>query len=310
MSLRKSIKTNLVAFFIIISFFLYGNSDVQAKTNFDKVFYDKELYYIAFVPENIEDIIFVFHGFGESPEDIIKNNNFPQQLFQQNVLVIIPSLKRTSFYFDTQTQNLISDIVDYVFEKYDLQERKYFLCGFSLGGTGAIKYAQNKMISNKIKGVIAIDPPLDLGRVFNSCLSTIKYSKNPISINESKYLAYRIKSEFKINQPSDNRILWENSAFSYNDTIFREDKLIDMPILIFSEPDINWQLTNRNRDIYDLNILDCSAYVNFLKTNGNENVILNITSNKGIRNGKRHPHSWSILDVEFTLEWIEKLMHK
>jgi hypothetical protein len=43
--------------------------------------------------------------------------------------------------------------------------------------------------------------------------------------------------------------------------------------------------------------------------NGNKNAEVIITQKKGGRlNGNKHPHSWSIMDTNDTMEWIMKLV--
>ena len=83
--------------------------------------------------------------------------------------------------------------------------------------------------------------------------------------------------------------------------------LIHTPVLLFTEPDILWQMKNRHRDFYDLNCADISAMINLLQTEGNRDAELVVTNNKGRRlNGMRHPHSWSIMDSSCCMAWILK----
>ena len=76
--------------------------------------------------------------------------------------------------------------------------------------------------------------------------------------------------------------------------------------MLISEPDIMWQMEERNRSMYDLNTLDCSMLINALRLMGNKNAKLILTNNKGYRknNGNKNPHSWSIADAEETVGWL------
>jgi hypothetical protein len=61
--------------------------------------------------------------------------------------------------------------------------------------------------------------------------------------------------------------------------------------------------------LYDWNGTDIVAFVNQLKINGNENAEVIITQNRGIRlDGTKHPHSWSIMKTNDTMECILKLV--
>ena len=65
------------------------------------------------------------------------------------------------------------------------------------------------------------------------------------------------------------------------------------------------------RDLYDWNGTDIVAMINDLKLMGNPDANVIITMGKGVRlNGTRHPHSWSIMDNEDCMKWIEGLLLK
>jgi len=60
--------------------------------------------------------------------------------------------------------------------------------------------------------------------------------------------------------------------------------------------------------LYDWNGIDIVAFVNQLKINGNTNTEVFISQGKGVRlDGTKHPHSWSIMNNDETLNWILKL---
>ncbi len=65
----------------------------------------------------------------------------------------------------------------------------------------------------------------------------------------------------------------------------------------------------RCEDLSDLNATDFSTMINTLRLLGNENAEFIATTGKGYRiDGRRHPHSWSVLDSEDTADWIEKMI--
>lgn len=76
-----------------------------------------------------------------------------------------------------------------------------------------------------------------------------------------------------------------------------------------SDLNLDFLVNQRKRDLYDWNGTDVVAFVNQLKTNGHQNAEVIITQNRGVRlDGTRHPHSWSIMDTEDTMEWILRLV--
>jgi hypothetical protein len=72
---------------------------------------------------------------------------------------------------------------------------------------------------------------------------------------------------------------------------------------------VEWWLTNRGADLYDMNALDQSAMINFLRKQGNKNAEFINAFGKGYRlEGNRHPHSWSIVDAGECLNWIKRCL--
>ena len=99
------------------------------------------------------------------------------------------------------------------------------------------------------------------------------------------------------------------SPYSFSDstqTAIR--KLSNMPLRIYTEPDINWWLKERGADFTNMNATECSAMINELNRLGNESAELITTQNKGYRKpqNKRHPHSWSIVDNDELIKWLLK----
>lgn len=80
---------------------------------------------------------------------------------------------------------------------------------------------------------------------------------------------------------------------------------------MLSDLNLDYLLNQRKRDLNDWNGTDIVAFVNQLKINGNKNAEVIISQNKGVRlDGTKHPHSWSIMDSEFCVNWILELVVK
>jgi hypothetical protein len=99
------------------------------------------------------------------------------------------------------------------------------------------------------------------------------------------------------------------SPYSYTDTTARNANLLkNMPIRLISEPDIVWQMNERNRDLYEQNTIDCVSLINYLRLIGNTQATYVPTVDKGYRKqqGNRNPHSWSIAEPKDTIAWLLK----
>ena len=84
--------------------------------------------------------------------------------------------------------------------------------------------------------------------------------------------------------------------------------LKDVPIRVYTDLDVEWLINERRRDLYDWNGTDIVAMINDLKLMGNQDANVIVTMGKGVRlDGKKHPHSWSIMDNQDCMDWILKL---
>lgn len=271
--------------------------------------------YVAVEPQNgqINSFMFLLDGFGNySPKSVLMQTGLPEYAAQQGILTIMPILKTGPLYFgsDAASQQSLKDMVDLVAAKYQLKEKDFYIGGFSIGGTCAIKYSELAIQKNypvKPKAVFAVDPPLDWERFYNAAKRVVRLS-DPNKVNsEVTYMIDRIKKEMGGTPETALENFYDNSPYSYSDTTQRAIKaLIKMPIMIISEPDIQWWLNQRGYDYSYINITDQAAMINELQKLGNDKAVLITTTNKGYRqpNNTRHPHSWSIADPVQTIKWL------
>ncbi|MBN9385910.1 MAG: hypothetical protein J0H74_34460 [Chitinophagaceae bacterium] len=272
--------------------------------------------YIAVVPQNgqINSFLFLLDGFGNSPRDVLVQTDLPKYASRQGIITFIPILKTGALYFgsDTASQQSLKEMIELVAAKYQLRGKSFFIGGFSIGGTCAVKYAELAVQKNypiKPRAVFAVDPPLDWERYYNAAKRVVRLS-NPVQVNgEVIYMMDRIKKEMNGTPATALENFYNNSPYSMSDTTQRSVKaLVKTPIMIISEPDIQWWLSQRGYDYSFLNITDQAAMINELKKLGNDKAVLLPTVNKGYRkpNNKRHPHSWSIADPEQVVKWLQK----
>jgi hypothetical protein len=83
-----------------------------------------------------------------------------------------------------------------------------------------------------------------------------------------------------------------------------------MPLRIYCDPDIEWQVKSRNINYDEMGAKDQTTMINLLNQQGNHNAEFINALGKGYNpDGTRNPHSWSIIDattcVEWMLRWIE-----
>ncbi len=273
--------------------------------------------YIAVVPENeqVKSFMVLLDGFGNSPKDVLFQTDIPKYASQQGILTIIPLLNTGPTYFgsDSASQQSLKEIINLVVTKYKLEGKDLYIGGFSIGGTCAVKYAELSVQNNyaiKPKAVFAIDPPLDWERYYNGAKRVVRLSNTDEVNGEVFYMIDRIQKEMKGTPTTALKNFYAHSPYSFSDTSQKANKnLIKTPIMIFSEPDIQWWLKERGYDYTYNNITDHAAMINELQRLGNKNAVLITSTDKGYRkpNNMRHPHSWSIADPEQIIKWLQSL---
>lgn len=271
--------------------------------------------YIAVFPENeeITSFLVLLDGFGNSPSNVLIQTDIPKFGSKNGMLTIIPVLKTGPSYFgsDAASQQSIKEIIEFAVNKYQLRGKDFFIGGFSIGGTCAVKYAELSNQNNypiKPKAVFAIASPLDWERYYNAAKRVVRLS-NPDELNpEVFYMINRIEKEMGGTPETDWINFYVNSPYSYSDTTQNAIKsLISTPIMLISEPDPEWWLKERGYDNSYNNVTDHLAMINELRKLGNGNAIMITTSDKGYRkpDNVKHPHSWSIADPEMVVKWLQ-----
>ena len=271
--------------------------------------------YIAVIPQSghIDSFMFLLDGFGNSPQDVLLQIDLPKFAAQQNILTIIPLLKTGALYFgsDTASQQSLKELIELTVNEYQLKGKKFFIGSFSIGGTCVVKYSELAVQKNypiKPTAVFAVDPPLDWERDYNAAKRVVRLSAPDKVDGEVTYIIDRIKKEMGGTPETALENFYNNSPYSYSDTTQRAIKaLIKTPIMIISEPDIQWWLSQRGYDYSYINITDQAEMINELHKLGNDKAVLITTTGKGYRkpNNDRHPHAWSIADPKQTINWLQ-----
>lgn len=276
-------------------------------------------YYIAYEPQaKPKGIILLLPGYGEYPEGVANETEIDNYGLSENFVVAIGTLQdgAKTFYVDSLSQGNLAFLIRTLLNHYSLPQDKLILGGFSLGGAGAVKYAETAYLRDtslypKPKFVFGIDPPLDFARLYHSFVRYIKTGTNFGQILESETMIKKIEEEFQGTPYTNPNEYIKISPYSYLDTSAKNIKALKTAYLrLYSEPDLKWQMEERNRDIYDLNLTDCSAMINELRKIGSQKAELILTINKGVRqiSGKKNPHSWSIVDARELLAKLNEVI--
>jgi len=273
-----------------------------------------DLFYYKMVPDGKPiGVLTIIPSGGESAEGMIQALSLHKEAIEKGLLVVIPSL-------NWGTNDRLADIafLDTIFQQvvkeYDVSKDKFIFCGLSNGGMIALQYAIHAVKDAntflKPKGIIGLDPPLDLAHLYAYCEREIQRNYSPGGVAEAKWIVNNSNSVYGGSPNEFPQKYIEASVFSYGAESGGNAKyLTDIPIRMHSDLNLDYLLNRKKRDLYDWNGTDIVAFVNQLKINGNRNAEVIITENKGIRlTGEKHPHSWSIMDTDEAMDWILELI--
>jgi pimeloyl-ACP methyl ester carboxylesterase len=299
-----------------LTFILYANTSIAQKSGtpkIEKVYLDqtdssKSCYTVIYPPKlPWRGYIFLLPGFGETAERVMQQTDLPTKLASNGILTIIPTFQDgvLSFGVDSLTQQSFNRILKDVRAKHPLKDLRFYVGGYSIGGSCTLKYAENA--PTKPTAIFAIDPPLDFERVYNSAKRDIRLSKESEPNPENIYIIERLEKETGGSPADYLSKYYKFSPYSFSDTTQAAiKKLGKTPLRIYTEPDINWWMSERRADYTSMNATECSALINELNRLGNTNATLITTQNKGYRkhDNSRHPHSWSIVDNDELIKWL------
>ncbi len=285
---------------------LYANYDKDSTT----------LFYEKMVPTGKPvGVLVILPGAGEGIEYVKQQIKLHVLAVQRNLLVIFPSINwGTNKHIPEH--RLLDTIFSQIIRQYNIPKDRFVLGGFSGGAMLALTYAEKANRSPDStcvipRAVFGVDPPLDYAHLWNHCVKDIERDFSEVAVRESKWIMESYIKEFG-GPPDEFRENYiKYSIYSYSEKDGGNAKyLVNTPVLLYTEPDIVWQMQNRHRDYYDLNCVDIAAMINLLQLKGNKNAQLVVTKDKGRRpDGSRHPHSWSIMDPQQCLNWIMKQLN-
>lgn len=289
-----------------------ANEDPYNLYNFDTPD-STSLFYIKFVPK-VKPIacLVILPSSGELIESVLAQITLHKLAVKNNILVVFPSINWGTNKF-TEEHKLLDTIFKQIVEQYKIPKDRFIIGGFSGGAMVSLTYAEkaNQATGNTYiipRAVFALDPPLDFVHLYHHAKRDVERNFSVPAVNEGHWIMDSYKTEFGGSPEEVPSEYIKYSIYSHSEPDGGNAKyLLNTPLRIYTEPDIEWQLKNRHRDAYDMNSTDISAMINLLQSKGNNRAELIVTHNKGYRpDGTRHPHSWSIMDSKECLDWILK----
>ena len=270
--------------------------------------------YTVWLPET--GIINGMVVFTHSRRDTL-NSEFIIDYANQNQLAILYAIteNRLEFFFEAEKLLEIENYIHEIISTYHIPDSNILYCGMSLEGTRALKLAifgQSNQSKYKLKpkAIAICDSPLDMVRFHKEMVKAKNLNFNPVTANEGNWVSGYLETNLG-GTPEDTLTAYINySPFCYAANGGPYLKIFkDIAFRAYTEPDVNWWINTRRKDYYSMNALDLAALVNELKILGSKGAELIITQNIGYQSdGKKHPHSWSIVDEKELIDWFLKLI--
>lgn len=286
--------------------------------NFEKVvFNDKDAddYYIQLKPptEKINGVLILLPGYGEKAESIFPSSNLFNTAYANGILTIAIAGGEKIYADEKVMDKLSRGLTDFIKRNPNISKDQFVIGGFSAGGTISLRYAEYSVENPTkapitFKGVFTVDSPLDLGDIWEYFQREIKRNYSEVGIFEAKMISEKINREIGTPETNPKRYK-ELTPFNHRLTEIGNEKFLkNIAVRVYEDMDVEWQLKQRRRSLFDSNALSASELINRLMLMGNERAEFITSKQPGMRsNGMRHPHSWSIVDEVECIQWTLKL---
>ncbi|WP_162418502.1 alpha/beta hydrolase [Cyclobacterium roseum] len=286
--------------------------------NFEKVvFNDKDIedYYIQLkLPtEKINGVLILLPGYAENAESIFPSSNLFNTAYANDIWTIAIAGGEKIYADEKVIDKINRGLTNFIKRNPNVPKDKFVIGGFSAGGTISLRYAQYSIEHPEktpiiLKGVFTVDSPIDLVDIWEYFQRKIKKNHSEAGVFEARFISEKMKEE--IGTPETHPKLYnELTPFNHRLTeVGNEKYLKDMAVRVYHDIDVEWQLKQRRRSLFDSNELSSSELINRLMLMGNERAEFMTAKQPGIRsNGMRHPHSWSIVDEAECIKWTLKI---
>ena len=300
----------MLCFIVVFFSCKNGESETHSENSDDSLsqIINKNEYELHLPNDKIKTVLMLFGGYPENAEDIKREFNILEKAQQHDIAVVLMNYNQ-KLWLDENEKSDLAQKIQAIFIKHKLPADHFYIGGFSSGGVVNLLISDYIIGSDRYnmspKGVFVVDSPIDLVALYNSSEKNIERNFSDVSVQESTWLIDNLESEF--GKPEDRLEQYEKHAVYTHETgnISNLSNLNGTKIRLYTEPDTTWWKENRMADYDQTNAFYIKALSENLVKNGYSQVEYIPTKNKGYRaDGERHPHSWSIVDVEDLLEWM------
>lgn len=248
--------------------------------------------------------LILFPCFPCNAEQTLAEFNIKEKAKNQGLSLLLMNFNRKLWLSKEEKEALGKQIL----KALEKNRKPIYLGGFSSGGNMALLMANHLKQQSKLnlKGVFVVDSPIELQALYEASLRIAKRKAHPDAIAESNYLIQLFEQNFGNTQDSLHNYKKYSPFSSTSKGQQNLNALKNTKLRFYTEPDADWWMENRKAPPEDSNAPLLRNAAKRLKDLHFNQVELIETRNRGYRaDGRRHPHSWSIVDVEDLVEWMK-----
>lgn len=296
-------------YFLLIALLLPFAASAQS---LEKRFFnpaDKGDYYLAVRPQGPVKGVVVMLTIFQPAEMLPPETKLHNVAYANGLLTVYASLQR-SLLADSSTVSRINSILKDVAVNFSADTSRFVLAGFGFAGNIALRYTEMTYASpNRYpvqpKAVFTIASFVDLIGVCHWCEREIKKNFDASNVGDARFiLNYLTKGTGSVKEASTS--LKEMTPFDREaDIAGNERYLARLPVRLYYDGDLNWDLIKRHNSVYDTELSDGSELVSRLLQAGNRDAELVLSKQPAYRsNGIRNSGALSIVDETECIRWI------
>jgi hypothetical protein len=274
--------------------------------------------YDLLLPAEQKSLLILFPCFPCDAADTRSESPIADTAAANGIAVLMMNFNQHILMSEAEKREVLDTIAATV-KAHGVDATNTFIGGFSSGGNVSVLLAKELVRAPRpgigLKGVFAVDSPLDLVHLYECSLRDLAKSSFPEYKDEARYLQAFLDST--LGSPTDSAPTperfgagalpnYERSAPLLN-TSASVAPLKDLPIRFYTEPDTAWWRANRDDSYEELNAFAMKRIHDTLVAMGNARAEYITTEGRGVQHGNRHPHAWSIVDERELVKWIRDL---
>jgi poly(3-hydroxybutyrate) depolymerase len=248
-------------------------------------------YYLAVPVEDARGVLILLPGLNGDTALALRETSLPFVAAARGIAtVIVPT--RFVLAVDDSTRAFIDGAVRDAAERYGLPLDRTAIGGFSAGGILALGYtveahARPGSTAVSPRAVFSVDAPVDLAEAYATFERTVERDCSEVGVYEARFVLDLMHSDF--GTPTEDAETYERySPYSNASPDGGNAKhLTDLPVRLYHDPAINWQIANRCRSLYDNNVTGASALINALRMAGNDQAELILAEGRGASGERR-----------------------